>query len=686
MFKSIKGIVGSVSATEARGVITIYGVNGRLLVSDIERTWKTTKFTNNIINKVSWNSISFNSFFATDILYCVEELLHKRVGSVVYTPRRALLSIRRSLLEDTWMVSITDDHIRRPNLARLDNIKFKLLPHQLEFIENYFKVTHQYRLNGWMLSAGAGTGKTLTNIALTEVLQTDLRIFVVPKNSISTVWEYSLENLVKSDVKYWSSSQSGPAPTGLDTYIFHYEALDRALDLVNRMGKGWFRNKVVYIGLDESHNFNERGSQRTRNFIDLAHFTGAKHVVWSSGTPVKALGVEMIPLLRSIDPLFDKDSADRFAKVFGRSASRALDILSNRVGLYSHRVESMEVVTTQVHTHEVPVRIPNGDEYTLESIREEMSRFIKERLNQYLSEMDVHKATYDRCIDIFETKCSASELHDLTTYKSYIKQIIKNYDPATMKEQVMFCNEFELKNISARLSREDRIAFRHVRSIVKYVDLKVMGEALGSVLGRARSRCHSDIIHNLDFRTIIDNADSKTVIFTSYVDVANDIYELLQEQGYAPLLIHGSSGNDLTKTVDLFMTDDVSNPLVTTFQSMSTAVPLIAANTEIFINQPFRDHERVQAIARVNRLGQRFDCHIYDVLLDTGSKPNISTRSKDILEWSKEQVALIMGTGDVDLASLEALVTTNPDLDKVNDQLHIYQALAGALESFDPYL
>jgi type I site-specific restriction-modification system R (restriction) subunit len=63
----------------------------------------------------------------------------------------------------------------------------------------------------------------------------------------------------------------------------------------------------------------------------------------------------------------------------------------------------------------------------------------------------------------------------------------------------------------------------------------------------------------------------------------------------------------------------------------------------ITLNAPFRDYELNQAIARVDRIGQPNPVTVVHCYLDTGDVPNISTRSKDILEWSKEQVQQIMG-------------------------------------------
>jgi hypothetical protein len=67
----------------------------------------------------------------------------------------------------------------------------------------------------------------------------------------------------------------------------------------------------------------------------------------------------------------------------------------------------------------------------------------------------------------------------------------------------------------------------------------------------------------------------------------------------------------------------------------------------------------------VKRLGQDEDVDIYDVVLDTGDKINISSRTIDIMNWSREQVNEIMGFENSPLVgsiSRESYMTMDPEL------------------------
>lgn len=631
-----KRILGIIFAQEDDKNITLRGMKVDPLSKDIMSVWTTSKIEANMFVKFRSSEIVFPKFFAPDFHYMLRNILHnykrRRTGSGVIS--RAL----KELEEFTWLKNIEIDHPSMLDESKLSLFKLSPLPHQQAFFKIYDQLVQKYGLTGYLLSASAGSGKTYACLALAEMLHADLVVMVVPKNSVHKVWSRHLNEEYKKPQAHWIASDGQPYKK--ERFIItHYEALEKTLAVVKSTNAS---NAVVV--LDESHNMNESGSMRTKLFIELCRYLKSKHVLWSSGTPIKALGYESIPLLRTIDPLFTPDVEERFKKIFGRNAARALDILRNRMGMISYRVEKTEVVDNKATTKVIRVKLPNGKQYTLDAVRAEMKAFIDERLNHYKNNIRIYREHYQDGINAFkETLKTKEQIEAFKTYQRYFDTIASGYDPKTMQIETKYCNTYELKTIIPAIPQQLRNPFKNARSVLKYMDLKVLGEALGGILGRKRSKCHIDMVPYMQLPEIIDGAEKKTVIFTSYVEVVDAISNELKSKDYQPVLVYGDTNRDLNSLVSKFDKSPEINPLIATYQSLSTAVPLIMANTAVFVNPPFRDHELTQARARVDRLGQDTPVVFYHIELDTGDEPNVSTRARDIMEWSREQVAQILG-------------------------------------------
>lgn len=668
-------IVTPIGARETTTHIIIDGVNGRAISSDIKSTWDSSKISMNMFSLISQNRIMFPKFFGIDVLYMFEKILERKHVSY---PKRSYQKIIDELIENTWLGDVGREiKTNILNFSKLKEIKFKPLPHQMEFMEQFNKLVPSYRLNGYMLAAAPGAGKTLNGLMLGSCLEADLIIIISPKNAVERVWSDTLKTAMTDNPEYWHSASNDNVPSpGLRYYVFHYETLDKAVELVKQ--STWRKSLVI---LDESHNFNDIGSLRTQRFIEMCLLLRKgsttnednQYVVWASGTPIKSIGSEAVPFLKTIDPFFNSDVEERFSKIYGRDSKRANDILRNRIGLVSFKVNKQEIVTNELNEHEVRVKIPNGEFYTLDSIREDMRKFIEERLAYYQKEMPQLKALYDNCLTIHESKLrSAKEKEDFRFYKKYISVIKAGYDPKAHKQEAMYCNKYEISKIMPTLPDNLKKPFKSVRSVIKYVSLKVLGETLGIILGRRRSQCHVEMVPHMGLPDIIDQTEKKTVIFTSYVEAADEMVGYLTELGYKPLVVHGGTNKDLANIIAKFDKDPDINPLVATYQSLSTAVPLIMANGVILTNSPFRDYEKNQAVSRCLRLGQTHPVHVYNLFLDTGDKPNISTRSKDILQWSAEMVSSIMGIeAPADIQStLESYVEKQGvDMDELSTRL-----------------
>lgn len=486
------------------------------------------------------------------------------------------------------------------------------------------------------------THNTLTNLMVAEMVDSDYVVIVSPNNAVYRVWDAALKKEYKQPREAWIASEGKPYKNQR-FLICHYEALEKMLAEVKRL-----RGKITVV-LDECHNFNEMRSLRTQLFIKLCEQSQSQNIIWASGTPIKALGGESVPLLKTIDPLFTGQVEESFKKVFGINARRALDILRNRMGFINYRVEKSEFRDEKPTTKELKVKIPNGKDYTVEAVRGRMMEFINERMEYYKKNYKSYEETYLDALKKFESQLTTSEQKSqFREYRRMVEVVKQNPDPRFTGFEMKFCNNYEKTQIMSVLSNEDKKKFRSAKSVIKYVQLKVMGEALGGILGRARTQVHVDMLAHIDFEKLMHEAEKKTVVFTSYVEVVKELDRLLQAKGLKPMLVFGETNKNLTENIGEFEKDEQVDPLIATYPSLSTAVPLVMADLAILLNSPFRSHEMVQAKARLDRLGQDTPVKFIHVFLDTGEDPNISTRSKDILEWSRAQVAAILGTDYTD--------------------------------------
>lgn len=447
-----------------------------------------------------------------------------------------------------------------------------------------------------------------------------------------------------------------------------------------------YNNKVSVTG--NCHAMNSHNSERSIQFRELNKKINPEFCLWMSGTPIKALGTETLTMFATIDKLFDKGVYQSFLKVFGVSGVYATSVMANRLQLVRSEIKTKGSGVEQF-THKIKVSLKNGGDYTLKTISAKMVDYVKERKAYYQKNAKQYEIDFFNGIEAYRNRVVKGRgdtnifRADLEDYLVKAKTLHEGYIPTDPKHKqyVLYCNHYEDKVIIPLLPNDVKKTFRKAKSVYKYVDLTIMGEALGNILGKSRSKCNADIVKQLvtdakvitedgetyqsNLPDIIRNAQAKTIIFTDYVEVVKETEYQLKLNGFTPISIFGetTAGNGLAMQTKVFKENPEINPLITTFKTLSEAVPLTEANRVIFLNLPFRSGTYEQAVKRANRIGQTLDVDLFEVTLDTGEEPNISTRNEDILKWSEEQVALILGKkvdDEVNRDILKGLIAESP--------------------------
>lgn len=523
------------------------------------------------------------------------------------------------------------------------------------------------------------THNSITSLMVAEARHSEYIIILFPKNATNDPWRKTIENEYKKPERYWMLSDGKPYK-GERFLMVHYEAMDKLLAQLK--AKPLNSGKVTVI-LDESHNLNEIKSLRTQLYLDIVNTTNAFNVFPMSGTPVKAMGAELVPLLKAVDPLFTPEVEERFKKIFGRDGSRGLAILRNRLGIISYTVEKKDLGLDKPIMHSMPIKMPTGKNFTLSAIRKDMEAFIQERVEYYKKRRPEDEKFWAECMAIHEaTLKSKPQKQEYAKYRETVKLVQRNPDTRFMGEEIAYTNVYERKYIEPTLPREKIKTFRDVKSVIKYTSLKIQGECLGRVLGRKRIECHVDMVKYIDFNQVVESTTKKTLVFTSFVEALVAGAEQCKALGLKPLTVYGKTNHELRSITQVFAKDPKANPLLATYASLSTAVPLTMADTMIMINSPFRAYIEEQAISRIYRIGADTQTNIYRCVLDTGEEPNISTRSTEILEWSQQMVEEITGVKSPFAvgASLEEMQV---DTEEYDDNLMFTRLLNHHFDKFD---
>lgn len=656
MFGYLRKFLGLIKVTETPTRIRIEGLPQLQVSKEVTKRFETSRVLKMVVASSSthWE---IPKFFAVDLLYIAQELRDTVKSHAVASACAKMATLLES---ETWLKTTKAATSDILNLDALRRLKFQPKPHQAEFFARYNEVVPKYQLRGLLLAAPPGTGKTYTAIALCECAGAERVIVVCPKNALYRVWQAGVREQFRytgpaggPDDPVWIAADGGVPGPGVRYLVFHYENIELAVELAKAFPAGAYG-----LVVDECHNFSNHKSLRSVLLLQLNRLLQPIACVPMSGTPVTALGTDIITTLYLIDPFFTDEAMECYRAIYTANAKRATEILNHRMGIITYKVPKVEVVDIIPIVQKIKIQVPDPKRFHMDTLKLEMQQYVEARVRHYRAIMRDVVAQYERCLIVHQQSLrTETEKRAFATYHSYVTQIRREYDPATMVNMANFCRRYEETAIMPSLKDPvERRAFDKNRSVVKYMALTVQGEALANVLGKRRTECTMELVKRADLTGIIDNSRKKTLIFASYIEVLETAVGRLEQHGYSCARVYGKHTPQLAQTVSAFEKDPALNPLAATFQSLSTAVPLIMANTTIMCNQPFRDHEWDQTVSRTTRIGQDTQTYVFELQLDTGAIPNISTRTDDILEWSRAQIAAIMGTDPSNQVTAAAVV------------------------------
>lgn len=656
-------------------VVSVYGFMGSRFKTYFIKMVGNEKRLNALFNSFGNSSFSFNTFFTLEVIRLLEDLLkgnHSFFGLYVGSIKHVIESLREHNKPKEFYLDMS---------VITSKLNFEPLKHQLPIYDKYIQAKSKLGYRGLLLNASTGSGKTFISISLSEALLSKKMLYIIPLQTLEKVWIKAFEGEIYKKKQHYYIVGSGKKYKDENIIIATYENIEKVSTIVNQI-----RTDNTTVVIDESHNFADSKSVRTTRLIKLIEDINPANVIPMSGTPVVAYRSELSTVFYLIDSRYSKDVNNRFSILYKTPTKQLEVILRERFGEYSVTVEKKELNLEEPKTHYISIKLKNGDYYTLENIRKRLQEYVKQRLGVLRGNMRKYEDTYNKLYSkakatLIKTGTNESELN---IYEANFKLLIKLYKngelfnyPGLMAE----VNKFEDKVIIPVLTKDDKVAFAEAKTIVKYVELKVQGEALANVVMKSRMDCYKDIAENLNYDNIIQSTEKKTIIFSDNISVCDAAVKRLSKD-YKPITVYGDTAKDLSTNVGIFTNKPNINPLVTTYKSLSTGVPLIAANVVLCINVPFRQHTYDQAIARVWRIGQDRQVHIYIPELDTGSEKNINTRNIDIITFFKTEVEKITGTKLSDIITKDVTIS-NEDYSYIQSRFRSNILSRWASASFD---
>lgn len=133
---------------------------------------------------------------------------------------------------------------------------------------------------------------------------------------------------------------------------------------------------------------------------------------------------------------------------------------------------------------------------------------------------------------------------------------------------------------------------------------------------------------------IIANGN-KAIIFSNWTAMTNPVYERLSK--YNPAIITGETKNRVAEQ-DKFMNDDSCKVIIGTVGAMGTGLTLTAANTVIFLDEPWNKAIKDQAEDRAHRIGTKENVNIITIIC----KNTIDERIHDIVEQKGKMADLLV--------------------------------------------
>lgn len=569
-----------------------------------------------IINKGIFY-IKVHHFFLPEIYNIFTKLYEE-------TSRKIYLETLDVLGNKTWLTSLKKE-VPPIDKTKFNELKRQPRQYQASFIDYYYRSKIKLELRGAILAFEQGLGKTFTALASSYIINNEQVLIICPKSLIGT-WDKEIREVMPGNINIGVVGEDPPNTTAYNYIICNYERVEKAYDYIG--------NSVTLL-IDESHNIRFMKTTRATQLYRLRIDKNIQDIIVMSGTPIKALASELIPILALLDDKFDYTAMKIFQKVYGEYREAAYHLLQYRMSIMMDR---------KLKTHElknlppkyfqnINLKVSNSNEYTIEKIRSDIEQYISIRVKELKHDLESYFQTF---IDL-SFLCYRRGFLKKDEFE-YMQTAMRNFYNGKFELDVLIIFKEYYQKCYIGLSNIDvkkRNEFRTAKVTIFSPISRAFGEAMGKIFVKRKIEASTKLfVENVDkILDMVNKAIKKTIIFSSSVIVLKEAQKILNEKKIPHVLITGETKN-IEDELTRFKTDPEIKILLASLQKLSTGVTLTQANQEIFLDMPYRDADYQQATDRTHRIGQDTNVYIINLFVDTGDKPNITTHSRSIMEWS----------------------------------------------------
>ncbi len=571
--------------------------------------------------------ISFEEFFVVEV---------KKVFEWLYEAfhRSAYKEVIELLAQNPRIIALEKPMEEVPAEAanKLNNLGVELKDYQKEFLYYYWNATHKVGLNGFIMAFEQGLGKTFTAISAVYALDLFPCIITAPKSTLLS-WKKSIETLLPEKFL-----REDVINVGTNKFtICNYEALNKVPQYLNSVPKCMI--------VDEIQNFRYMNTARVQNVIDLQLTYHIENVMALSGTPIKALASEFVPVMTLIDPMFRESPTAQniFKRLYntGKYDNIASAVLQERLKLYMIRKEAeKELDLPDMKKYDITLEVSNIEPYTLTTVMRKIQEYVA---------VEMEKRPKNEVANLYEqlekllSQLPRSEMFR-DEYLNYYMNTIRKLEKMDVrhpqyKELMESVRTFE-KDIKLFNSELGKIISQTRRNITSYKFI-LLGRAIGEYFTRGKIRLLNDVVNeNMNSITnIIKNAHKKVLIFSTFKDPLILLNKNLEKLNIKSLYV--DSAASYNANFEKFEKDPDTRVIMGSIQALGTGTDGLqkCCDTIIFLNRPFRSTDLQQAEARIHRQGQDSTCHIYYVNVDP-SHPNVLSHEQKIMQWSKEMLKI----------------------------------------------